>query len=410
MIGSLLSQFLPCLLLVALQFVAAAPWLWAIDSREFKKHLRSPKSWGYVVGAWIGATLTLCLIAAFKRGSPSIELAGRVYGSILNLQIIVDLFVFALQALLFVWPKGAAVALAAFREGMRQPMFWLIAIAAICIVLIAIVVPYFTFGDDYKMMKQICFDTAMLAAVLFGVLAASISIHDEIEGRTAVTLMSKPVNRRQFLLGKYIGILFSAFALTLIVGWVINWALYFQPGFNPLDDVVDPMPTQVKTAITPTLERLGTGDSVLFWRGISGWSADALANSLGLVLGFGQLMVLLAIASALATRLPMVANVILCLIMFFLGHLAPVLKNVSQELQAKNPNTALYLVSFLTQLLDAVVPALGYFNMGPAIIRDTPIDIGGFTTYVGSVMLYAVLYTTIALLFGLILFEDRDLA
>lgn len=410
MIGSLVNQFLPCLLITIVQFAAALPWLWAIDPQEFKKQLRQGSSWGYALGAVLGIAFICALVAAFKRGSGSFEFAGRVYGSVLHLQLLVDLFVLALQVLLTVWPKGGAVALAAFREGMRQPMFWLIAGAAIVVVVIAVFVPYFTFGDDYKMMKQICFDTAMLGAVLFGVLAASISIHDEIEGRTAVTLMSKPVNRRQFLLGKYIGILLAAFALTLVVGWCVNWALHVQPSFNPLDDVVDPMPAQVKSALTPVLENLGKGDSAVFWKGAAAWLSEALANSLGLVLGFGQLMVLLAIASALATRLPMAANIILCMVVFFLGHLAPVLKSVSQELQAKNPNTALYLVSFLTQLLDAVVPALGYFNMGPAIIRDTPIDVSGFAWYVGSVLVYAMLYTTIALLFGLILFEDRDLA
>ena len=41
----------------------------------------------------------------------------------------------------------------------------------------------------------------MLASAAFGVLVAAVSISEEIEGRTAVTLMSKPVSRRQFLLG-----------------------------------------------------------------------------------------------------------------------------------------------------------------------------------------------------------------
>jgi ABC-type transport system involved in multi-copper enzyme maturation permease subunit len=410
MIGSLASQFLPCLLLAAIQFLVALPWLWAVDPDGFKKQARSAAGWGAAVGVVLGITLTLDLLFSFQRSSPIFNFIGRCYGSILHLQLLADAFVIVLQLLLLAWPKGGAVALAAFREGMRQPMFWLIAGAAIVIVSVAVFVPYFTFGDDYKMMKQICFDTTMLGAVLFGVLAASMSIHDEIEGRTAITLMSKPVNRRQFLLGKYLGILLSAFALTLIVGWCVNWALHYQPTFNPLDEVVDPMPAQVKSMLTPKLEALGKGDSAVFWKGTAAWLGEASANTLGLVLGFGQLMVLLAIASALATRLPMVANVILCMVMFFLGHLAPVLKGVSQELQAKNPNTAMYLVSFLTQLLDAVVPALGHFNMGPAIIRDTPIDVAQFTLYVGSVLVYAVVYTTIALLFGLILFEDRDLA
>ena len=65
------------------------------------------------------------------------------------------------------------------------------------------------------MMKQIGFDVVMLSAALFGVLAASMSISEEIEGRTAVTLMSKPVNRRQFLIGKFLGILMACLVMSL---------------------------------------------------------------------------------------------------------------------------------------------------------------------------------------------------
>jgi hypothetical protein len=41
---------------------------------------------------------------------------------------------------------------------------------------------------------------------------------------------------------------------------------------------------------------------------------------------------------------------------------------------------------------------------------DNPLPLIPFYTYVASVAGYAVLYTLIVLLVGLILFEDRDLA
>src|SRR5437867_6511746 len=244
------------------------------------------------------------------------------------------------------------------------------------------IVNYFTLGDDFKMMKQICFDTTMVAAVLFGVLGASISINEEIEGRTAVTLMSKPVTRRQFLIGKYLGILLASWALTLIIGYCLVWVLYLQPQFNPFDDVVDPMPRQTAQMLQPYFakivgsaqEQTVTGFSQ-FMAGVLTWTSEGLANGLGLILGFGKVTVLLAIAATLATRMPMVANLVICLVVYFLGHLAPVLHRVSEELRARNEdNTALSLVNFLTQLMETLTPALEYFNMGPAIIRDTPLN------------------------------------
>ena len=47
---------------------------------------------------------------------------------------------------------------------------------------------------------------------------------------------------------------------------------------------------------------------------------------------------------------------------------------------------------------------------GPAIIRDTPLATSSFIGFVAMVMTYTPLYTGIALLSGLLLFEDRDLA
>ena len=47
----------------------------------------------------------------------------------------------------------------------------------------------------------------MVLAIMLALWTASVSIADEIEGRTALTLLSKPVGRRQFILGKFLGIL-----------------------------------------------------------------------------------------------------------------------------------------------------------------------------------------------------------
>jgi ABC-2 family transporter protein len=417
--GQFVSQFIPCFVLTAVQFALALPWLWAIDPKSFREFSRKVSTWITVIGVTAVVAAAAAFVLAFQRITTSLDVAGRFYGAVLFVQIAVDLFLLAINVMLAVWPKGGAVALAAFREGIRQPMFWLIGIGAVGILVVATVVPYFTFGDDYKMMKQICFDTVLLAGVLFGVLGASISINEEIEGRTAVTLMSKPVTRRQFLIGKFIGILMASWALTLVIGWFLVWVLYLQPALNPFDQATDVMSTQTTALIRPYFLKLIGGANpneamsglTQFEAGLMMWTGEALSNGMGLVLGFGKVAVLLAIASTLATRMPMVTNLVLCLVVFFLGHLAPVLRRVSEELREQNKdNTALSLVNFMTQLMETFTPALEYFNMGPAIIRDTPLSVTAFAQYVCSVTAYSVVYAIVALLFGLILFEDRDLA
>jgi hypothetical protein len=64
----------------------------------------------------------------------------------------------------------------------------------------------------------------------------------------------------------------------------------------------------------------------------------------------------------------------------------------------------------MAQLFDTLLPGLDLFDVGSAVIRDVPLPAGAYAWYTFNVALYALTYTTIALLFGLILFEDRDLA
>jgi hypothetical protein len=401
---------LAAVILVAVQFVAALPWLKVLSPKGFANALRNPAQ----IGGWVLGLLAVSVLVAmflgYKGDSASLILYGRAYAFALHLQLILDFFIVAPTLLIWVWPKGGAVALATFREGWRQPMFWLMTFFGIVAIAIAIVIPYFTFGDDYKMMKQIGYDTIMLAAALFGVLASSISISEEIEGRTAVTLMSKPVNRRHFLIGKFLGILMACLAMSLILGLALIPALWVMPEFDKINTVEDPLVLQAREVIEPYVQSMPSRPGKSVAQGVALWTSEALAHQSGVVLGFGQVMILVAIAAALATRLPFVINLVVCLFIYFAGNLAPVIVRVTENLAAKNKSTAVELVNFVGKMTDGVLPALEHFKMNTAIIRETPLALGEFLTYVATVSGYSLMYTAIAILVGLILFEDRDLA
>ncbi len=410
--------------LAAAQFIAALPWLWAIDPRGFKKALQTPLTLLYVGGGLVVAGVAIAAYLAYRADPTNLTWEGRyIYGAILHLQLIIDLFLLMPPLLTLVWPKGGAVASAAFRESCRQPMFWLITLGANTVIWISVAVPYFTFGDDYKMMKQIGFDIVMLAAVLFGVLAASTSISEEIEGRTAVTLMSKPVNRRQFLIGKYLGILMACLIMALLLSWSLTYALRAMREFDqinnapdpvdplgtPTEKLVDPMTFEAQRTMVPPFEKAVPGGPGRYMaRGAGLWFSDTLAHSFGVLLGFGRVMILVAIASALATRLTFVVNIMMCLVIYFLGHLAPVVVQATQ--QAKGGGVGVDLIGFLGRLFDVLLPSLESFNMSRAIIRENELPLWEFGGYVLTVFGYSLIYTTIALLVGLLLFEDRDLA
>jgi hypothetical protein len=107
-----------------------------------------------------------------------------------------------------------------------------------------------------------------------------------------------------------------------------------------------------------------------------------------------------AVSVALATRLPMMVNIVMCLLVYLLGHLTPLMTEVSQ----------IPLVRFLARLFELLLPGLELFDVGSAIVRDAPLDPQHFLMYTLNVGFYALIYTAVAMLTGLILFEDRDVA
>lgn len=414
--------------LMLVQLLLALPWLAValLSWSDWQKLRRNPFSPAVLQGLGVGLLVCLVtpvLVLSFVRDRGSLEVIGRIYMAVLQLQLTLDAFLLIFTVLLAVWPKAGAVAQAAFLEGVRQWMFWLLALMAALAMVVSIFVPYFTFGEDYLMVKQLGYDTIMLFAVLFGGLAASLSISEEIEGRTAITVMSKPVSRRQFMLGKFAGIILAALFMFGMLGVFFEGVLVVKHWWEKLEPissaVIESKTTQARIGVVATpawvheaLTRLGaTGAIADVLRGMGQWTAHAVDTLPGLVLCYSQVMVLVALAVALATRLPMVVNLTTVLVVFFLAHLTPVLVAIAGKQQEAQPNSPVpRLLGFVSRVFDTVLPDLGSFSMDPALLSDAPPPAELFARYVGAVTLYGFIYTAIVLLFGLILFEDRDLA
>src|SRR5438552_2703492 len=153
-----------CTVLCLVQLLAAVPWLSVADPIGMQPTLRRPITWLLSLAGALGAGTLLALFLAVNPDPGRLVFWGRVFGALLQIQLFIDCFVLAFFMLLKLWPHGGAVALAAFREGIRQPVFWLFIGGGLGLLLISPIVPYFTFGEDFKMVRQLGHDTIMAAA------------------------------------------------------------------------------------------------------------------------------------------------------------------------------------------------------------------------------------------------------
>src|SRR5262249_62091877 len=111
-------------------------------------------------------------------------------------------FAYLLQRAAF--PKLAAVALSTAKSDIAQPLYAILMAGGIFGLIVFVFIPYNTFGDDIKQLKDSGLSLILVLCVLQSVWAASTSVSEEVEGKTALTVLSKPVSRRDFILGKFV--------------------------------------------------------------------------------------------------------------------------------------------------------------------------------------------------------------
>ena len=282
--------------------------------------------------------------------------------------------VFGLYLLLhWLLPGTSTIALATSKEAVAQPIYLLALVIGACLLALYIYIPYNTFGEDVKMYKDSGLMTIMVLSILVAVWTASVSVADEIEGRTALTLLSKPISRREFVIGKFLGIVWANFLMFVVLG---SWML-------------------ILVSYKVVYDARETSNPEPSWQLCS---AEMMGIVPGLVLSFMESVVLTAISVAISTRLPMLPNLAICGSIYALGHLGPL---IAQSSVGQNE-----FVAFFGQLIALVLPVLDHFNIQAAVAGGVRVP----PDYLAWAALYCVLYSSVAMLLALILFEDRDLA
>lgn len=270
-------------------------------------------------------------------------------------------------------PRLAAVALATFKSEVNTPLFLMLTSLGVFVIVLGLWIPYNTFGEDIKMLKDSALTLILVVSMIQAIWSASNSVAEEIEGRTALTVLSKPIDRRAFVIGKFVGVFWTVALMFVIMSAVFLISVAYKPIYDSRENSQE-MPI---------------------------WNVchiEMVSTVPGLLLMLMETMLMTALSVALSTRLPLVPNAVVCMSVYVLGHLTPLLVQTSTE--------GFEIVRFFAQLLATVIPVLENFNITPAIAAGRPVPL----EYLAWSSVYCFLYTVIALLLALLLFEDRDLA
>ncbi|MCY2995849.1 MAG: ABC transporter permease [Planctomycetota bacterium] len=291
---------------------------------------------------------------------------------VMAISIVAVFLLYLLQQVLA--PRLSAIALSTYKNEVAQPLFAILLTLGVVILVAYVFIPYNTFGEDIKVLKDTGLTSIMILGIFQAVWAAGNSVADELDGKTALTVLSKPIGRRSFILGKFLGIVWTVVLLFVVLGLL----LLLVTAYKPIYDGKENSTTQDVTWQLCHLEMVYTVP--------------------GLVLAFLETVVLAAVSVAISTRLPLLANFVISFAIYVLGHLTPLIVQSSMG--------QFVFVQFFGQLIATIFPNLDHFNIQAAVAAGLPVP----HLYLAWALVYCLIYSLIAMLLAWLLFEDRDLA
>ncbi len=309
----------------------------------------------------------------------------------------------------------------AFMELVRQPFFLVLMTASVAFIAFLGSIYYFALGEDEKLVKDSALAVVFLSGLFGAVFSASSSVAREIHSGTALAVMSKPIGRFSFLLGKFTGLAGALTLLTFVnliavlVSTKIAFDAYGEPDLRALGIYYGSifLAYLVGAGLNYFLGKPFVGNTVfaLVLALTAAFCVIAFFDKEGARQSFGAdidwrlvpatllllfaLWVLASLALACTTRLDMVATLAICSGFFLIGIMSDYLFGLAAQGG-----------SWAASAAYAVTPNWQVFWMSDALEEGKTIP----WSYVGRGLEYALGYLAMVLALAMALFQDRELS
>ncbi len=273
-----------------------------------------------------------------------------------------------------IWP----IAVYTWREGIRKKTLIGFLILSLLVIFGSMFMTAFMAGIDYspsgeinidvesKLVKDVCVSAIAIFGVLIAIFTSASVVPQELENRVIYTVLSKPVRRYQYLLGKFLGVQMIVIANLLLMSVLFFIALW------------------IKEQIIPTL---------LLWSTLLTYFQFLIVSSFTFAIS----------CAATSSVLPTIAG----LFIYITGNLTNYLNDVFKRSSGSdNPfESAVAEVAFY---LYAILPNLRNFDLKDQILYLAPNDPPA-GILIPNLILYGVLYSLSGYLLAFWLFRRKEL-
>lgn len=251
--------------------------------------------------------------------------------------------------------KVFPITIITFKEAIRDKILYNLLLFALLMIGVAVLVGEATIGDWVKVTKDMGLASISIFGVLIAIFVGIGLVYKEIDKKTIYTIISKPIQRYQFLLGKYFGLLLTLFVNVFIMTLGLFMILFF-----------------VQAIFDPRL-------------------------LLAIWLIFIELMVITSVAILFSTFSTPTLSAMFTLAFYVIGHF-------SVDLKYFGAKSEILGMKYLTNILYYVLPNLDNFNIKGKIVHQLPVS----NEYLLYSSLYGLLYIIVVLLISMIIFQRRD--
>jgi len=260
----------------------------------------------------------------------------------------------------------------------RLRIFYVLLLFALLLIGSSVFMAQMTFQQEFQVLKDIALGAMSLFTSLLAVLATARLLPQDIEERTAYTVLARPVSRFEYLLGKLFGVL-VLLALSLLAMSVLFFVVLFLREQSVLNETARQMsaapPEQTAEALR--LVRASAFNPNLF-------SGIAVIYSKGCLLAALTLFVSTFATSTIFTTIVMA-------FIYFIGHLQAIAREYWLQ-----TNTAGSLIKTFLAVVALVFPDLQLFNLTDDVVAGNAVPLALLFKTMGLGLFYTAFYFALA--------------
>ncbi|MEO6576919.1 MAG: hypothetical protein ABIP89_23930 [Polyangiaceae bacterium] len=305
--------------------------------------------------------------------------------------------------------RVAIIALNAYREAVRARVLYGLLALALATCAYSLVVGTLSLHQEQRVVADLGAASISLYTILVAIVLGATSLHRELELKTIFPILTRPLRRHEYILGKYLGTLGTLAVFIALDGGAVLGILAVEAGQNPWLVVGAGALLGLILAVTVLSARFTRVFVLIPWSFALFAAMALLAAPAGgerqVVLASSALtlleaMIVTAVATLFASFSSPFLTAIFTIGVFLVGRSADTLANLPPRLFGQSIHDAGRILSHVFPNLHVYVPPRALL-MGQVV--DTPI-----WPFVAVAAEQAVLCSAVLLALGALIFRKRD--